>query len=258
MSRQPRKLSETGFYHVVFRGVNHCHLFEENEDFMKLLEILMCLKKDLSLKVYAYCLMDNHVHLLIRENMSGDIIAAMRRLLSPYAYWFNNKYQRSGALIADRYKSECVESEEYLLVLVRYIHRNPVKAGIVSQIGSYRWSSYGEYIGQQKGLTDTGFILDVFSSDPKRALEEFELFHSIDDDDGYDDHSLPVSKRKSDQQIRLEISSVLAGLEPSAIGILARSERNALLASLRQQGFSIRQIERATGISRGIIYKCVS
>jgi REP element-mobilizing transposase RayT len=254
MSRQPRKLAETGFYHIVFRGVNHCHVFEADEDCIKFLEVFAKVKEAHSFELYAYCLLDNHVHLLLKERSLGDIALVMQKLLSPYAYWFNNKYQRSGQLIANRYRSECVETDEYLLTLVRYIHQNPLKAGITDQISSYRWSSYPEYLGKREGMVSTDFVLTMFSHDPTRAREEFEVFHRKSDNK---DYSLPNSMKKSEQQVRLEITSALAGLEPNSVGSLAKSERDALLVMLRQQGFSIRQIERVTGVSRGVIYKCM-
>jgi len=253
MSRQPRKLSQTGCYHIVFRGVNRCHLFEERSDFEKLLTLLTLAKEELSLEIFAYCLLDNHVHLLIRENAPGDIISAMRKILSPYAYWFNNKYQRSGALISERYKSECVESDRYLLAVVRYIHQNPLRAGITSNIDFYEWSSYRDYFGQGKGLVNTDFVMELFSDDLASAQAEFDAFHK--ENDGHD-YSLSVPIKRSEEQILASITSVLKGVKPNAVGSYPKSERDDMLVLLRKAGFSIRQIERATGISKAIIERC--
>lgn len=129
MSRTPRQISETGIYHVTFRGMNHCHIFEEEKDYIELITTLIILKKEIKFKIYAYCLMSNHVHLLIREENERDIVTIMRRLLTKYAGWFNKKYKRCGSLIANRYKSECAEIDEYLLNVVRYIHQNQIRAG---------------------------------------------------------------------------------------------------------------------------------
>ena len=105
MNRPARQASQSGCYHVIFRGVNHCHLFEEEVDFERLLALLAALKHQLGFKVHAYCLMDNHCHLLVRVESAGDLPQLMGRLLGGYALWFNRKYGRSGALIANRYKS---------------------------------------------------------------------------------------------------------------------------------------------------------
>jgi len=253
MARRLRTFSETGIYHIVFRGVNHCHLFEEDEDFAKFLDLFAKVKEDLSLEVFAYCLLDNHVHLLIKEQTLGDIIMAMRKLLTPYACWFNQKYLRSGALIANRYRSECVESDEYLLTLVRYIHQNPLKAGITKRLASYRYSTYRDYATGRQGLCDTDFVMSMFSDDQTQAVELFASFHAITDDR---DFSLPEKKQKSESQIRQEILACLGDINPSALSGMPKAERNALLATLREQGFSIRQIERVTGVPRGIVARC--
>jgi REP element-mobilizing transposase RayT len=250
ISRQPRKLSSTGFYHIVFRGVNHCHLFEETADYAMLLGALKEIKDDLVLKVVAYCLMSNHVHLLIAETRPGDIITAMRRLLVRYACWFNRKYQRSGALIANRYKSEVVEDDGYLLALVRYIHQNPVVSGMARHAADYRWSSYGEYVGDRTPLVEVSVILDVLSPDGRAAISEFEDMHLVIDST---DHSLPDRVIRSDEQVRDEMVALLGGIEPFSVGALGKEQRDAVLSMLRKRGFSIRQIERITGVPRGVV-----
>jgi len=250
MARQPRKISETGVYHVVFRGVNHCHLFEEQKDFEKLLNILTKIKEDLSIEVYAYCLLDNHVHLLLKEASAGDISLVMKRLLTPYAFWFNRKYQRSGALIANRYKSECVTSNEYLLTLVRYIHQNPLLAGVTKRIDSYRYSSYLAYSKQRQSLVDTAFVLGMLADDRGTALRELIDFH---DNLETADYSLSDKPRKNDRQVREEIAACLGGMEPNALCGLPKAARDPVLVSLKEKGFSIRQIERITGVPRNII-----
>ncbi|MEN6567681.1 MAG: transposase, partial [Veillonellales bacterium] len=95
MGRQARQLSGSGFYHVIFRGVNHQHVFEDKSDYTCFLSALHDLKIDLAFEIHAYCLMSNHVHLLLREKKLGDISLIMKRLLTKYAMYFNRKYQRS-------------------------------------------------------------------------------------------------------------------------------------------------------------------
>ena len=253
MARQLRKTSSTGIYHVVFRGVNHCNLFEERRDFETLLEIFTEEQKRIPFSIYAYCLMDNHVHLLIREDSPGDIAVVMRDVLAPYASGFNYKYQRNGALIADRYKRECVQDEHYLLAAVRYIHQNPVRAGMVSTIGNYRWSSYRDYVSDRPAFAQTDFVLSLFSEKRSEAIQEFISFHETTEDR---DCSLSGSPRRPEEQIRSELLAALNGTEPNALCGLPKPERNEKLAALRKRGFSIRQIERATGISKAIIERC--
>jgi len=253
MARQARQISKTGLYHIIFRGVNHCNLFEEYEDFEKMLDLLATVKSNFGYKLHAYCLMSNHVHLFIQERLPGDIALIMKRVLGTYAYWFNKKYSRSGALIANRYKSTCVEKDEYLLTLTRYIHQNPLNAGIVKELEKYRWSSYCDYIKKDRAsLADTSYILGFFSSDSEDALKGFKTFHNILESDEF---SIPDGKKKSDEELRKEILAALKGKGLHHLDGLPKKERDVVLSALHQNGFSIRQIERATGISRGVVSK---
>jgi putative transposase len=210
MSRQVRQLSTTGFYHVVLRGINRQHLFEEESDFTYFLNGLQQIKDEMVFELHAYCLMSNHVHMLLRENQMGDISLIMKRLLTKYVMYFNRKYQRNGALIASRYKSIPVEVDEYFIPLLRYIHQNPVKAGMVEKMEDYKYSSYKEYLNNRI-LADTAFSLTI--------------------------------------------KNLIGGREPYEVASWPRSERNDVIRRLKEDGLSIRQIERATGISRGIIAK---
>ncbi|MDR0425073.1 MAG: transposase, partial [Clostridiales Family XIII bacterium] len=178
MGRQVRELSATGIYHVFFRGVNHCHLFEADTDFEKFMSIVETVKSKLPFDLYAYVLMSNHVHLLLHEAAIGDIALIMRKVLTQYAFWFNRKYGRSGALIADRYKSECVEDDAYLLSLTRYIHQNPINAGAAQSLESYRWSSYREYLAEAGVIAKTDFVLEMMTNGKQSALAKFVAFHA--------------------------------------------------------------------------------
>jgi REP element-mobilizing transposase RayT len=111
--------------------------------------------------------MSNHIHLLIKEGKE-DLGIVFRRIGSKFVYWYNWKYKRSGHLFQDRYKSEVVENDKYFLTVLRYIHQNPVKAGIVGSMIKYPWSSYNEYFGKN-GICDISFVLSLFSESEKRA-----------------------------------------------------------------------------------------
>jgi len=119
--------------------------------------------------------MDNHVHLLIDDN-GNDISKVLKSINISYAYYFNNTYTRVGHLFQDRFKSEVINDDNYLLSASAYIHNNPVKAGIVSIPQEYKWSSYNYYLGKENyrgGLIDTERILGLFSSNKKQAMEEY-------------------------------------------------------------------------------------
>ena len=246
VSRQAREISATGFYHIVFRGINRLHLFEEDSDFIYFLDNLQYLKSEILFEVHAYCLMSNHVHMLIKERKSGDISLIMKRLLTKYAMYFNRKYDRNGALISSRYKSMPVEVDEYFIPLICYIHQNPVKAGIVTTPDEYKFSSYREYL-HGGDLTDTAFSLGLFGIDEWLKLHQIITNHDFD---------VTGSTNITEVEIRRRIMHCTGGREPHEIASWPKAERDYLIRQLKEkEGLSIRQIERATGISRGIIAK---
>ena len=148
------------------------------------MDTLARMKQKYDYKLYGYCLMDNHIHLTIDSNGS-DISTIMKSINVSYVIYFNKKYRRCGHLFQDRFKSEVVESDRYLVELSRYIHLNPVRAKVVINASDYKWSSYGTYIGLVKGYTgllDTSLVLKQFSNDLNKARKEYISYVSRDDD----------------------------------------------------------------------------
>ena len=245
MGRQAREISGSGFYHVVFRGINHQHIFEEAADYDYFLQVLRDLKSDMGFELHAYCLMSNHVHFLLKEKQAGNISLIMKRLLTKYAMFFNRKYLRSGALIASRYKSEPVEADEYFIPLQRYIHQNPLRAGLVKKLEEYPFSSYKDYL-RGGGLADTAFAFEI------TGREEWFRLHQLHTDDVFE---ISGKVSPTDGEIRRRIMQYTNGSEPHEIGSWEKDKRDFLLKTLKAAGLSIRQIERATGISRGVVAK---
>ena len=156
MSRQARKQSGTGIYHVMLRGINRQDIFEEDEDYRMFVEILSGLNRRPSdelttpkcvCHIFAYCLMPNHVHLLVRER-DWHLGVIIKSIASSYVFYFNKKYGRIGHLFQDRFKSEPCDDMPYFFTLFRYIHQNPLKAGLVKNVRDYRYSSWSnDYLG---------------------------------------------------------------------------------------------------------------
>ena len=256
VSRQKRKLSQSGLYHIIFKGISRQNIFEEDADYIKLKEILKKVKDEMDLVIYAYCFMTNHVHLFLKEKESGDISKVMTKVLSHYATWFNIKYLRSGALFCNRYKSEPVEDENYYLSLVRYIHQNPLKAGMVLDIDSYPHSSYSEFITGVEEITDIDFTLGMLSENKTDALKQFKDFHHAEESENFE---ISESQRKSPEMIRRIIMSEIDGKEPASIREFDKEKRNDIIKMLVQEkGISKSALERATGISRGTIVRICS
>ncbi len=228
------------------QGINQQHLFEDESDYSYFLESIIRIKAEMYFELHAYCLMSNHVHLPIRKNRMGDISTIMKRLLTKYVMFFNSKYERSGALIASRYKSVPVEVDEYFIPLICYIHQNPVRAGMVKEIEAYRYSSYREYVHGGR-LVETSFSLNLIGKNEWIRLHDHLVKNNFD-----------VSGRisLSEEEIHRKILLYTKGREPYVIADWPRAERDALLKCLKETGgLSIRQIERATGVSRGVIAK---
>ena len=244
MSRLARAISESGVYHILFRGVNQQNIFEEDADFNKLKETITTVKQDLEFEIYAYCFMSNHVHIVLKEKSFGDISLIMKRILTKYARWYNIKYGRSGALIANRYKSVPVEMDEYFLHLLRYVHQNPIKAGITDKIENYPYSSFLEYV-TESDLTDTDFVLQMI------GLEEFVDFHQEFEEINF---HVTDSKKKTDEDVLIYLKKNYKIDNPKSISKFSKIDRDKLLVALKKE-FSIRQLQRITGISRSVITK---
>lgn len=251
MPRAARKKSETGIYHIILRGINRQVIFEENEDYIRFLQTLKKYKSNGEFIIYAYCLMDNHVHLLIKEG-NEELALIMRRIGASYVYWYNDKYDRVGHLFQDRFKSETIENDRYLLAVLRYIHHNPVKAGIVGHMQDYKWSSYNEYLNIDH-IIDSDFILSLFSHNKEIALSSLKEFHEINDDEFYLD--IDKIKRANDNEARKIIKKLCNIEKCTDLQNMDDKQRDRYIKALKQTGLSTRQLERLTGINRNKILK---
>ncbi|HWP96048.1 MAG TPA: transposase [Syntrophomonadaceae bacterium] len=176
MTRQARELSNTGIYHIIIRGNERKNVFQDSEDKQRFLDGIEAKKKDSSFLLYAYCLMDNHVHLLL-NTYNDNLAEIMKSIGVRYASFYNWKYHRVGHVFQDRFKSEPIEDDQYFLAVVRYIHNNPVKAGMIGNPADYGWSSFSKYIQPVSSTwLDTKFVLGLFANDHKAAVNEFVKF----------------------------------------------------------------------------------
>ncbi|HBQ86342.1 MAG TPA: transposase [Syntrophomonas sp.] len=254
--RQPRKRSESGIYHIILRGINRQDIFYDDDDYRHFLETINQMKTDDQFGVYGYCLMTNHVHLLIREN-TDTISRIMSRVGTSYAWWYNRKYGRSGHVFQGRYGSECVENNEYMLTVIRYIHNNPVKAGIVQEPREYRWSSIHAYYGTWEypyGLTEPSFPLGIFNQDREKALLAFHEFMNQQNEDKCLENE--TKQRKTDLEVKTEIEKLMNGDFIGMLQGMERIRRNEILRKAKKiDGASLRQISRVTGLSVDIVFK---
>jgi putative transposase len=245
MPRTSREKSETGIYHIMMRGIDKRNIFIFENDYWKFLECIKKAKEKSDMSLLAYCFMTNHVHLLIKEGHEeiGDTI---RRINVGYAQYHNKKHGRTGHLFQNRYQSEPINDDAYLLVVLRYIHQNPVKAKMVSTISDYKWSSYNDYLSRKISLTDTDIITGYFDS-----TETFVNFHNQKNNDFCLDSQ--EVKRYTDDELRQVINKITEIEKLKLIGIDLRA---TLLQKIKSEtGASNRQLERVLGIGRSIIQK---
>lgn len=177
MARPLRIEHDGALYHITARGNERNSIYREEWDYQKFLEILSELQQRYDVLIHGYVLMGNHYHLLI-ETPKGNITKVMHYLNATYTGYFNKKYRRDGHLFQGRYKGLLIEKERYLLSVSRYIHLNPVRAGMSGRPEGYRWSSYPEYIGRgkrSKWLT-SDWILGQYSRDDEKARRLYKAF----------------------------------------------------------------------------------
>ena len=240
-----------GINHVMLRGNHKDDIFHCDDDCR---QFLLCLQHavDERAKVFAYCLMTNHIHLLIEE--AGESVSMIvKRLTVAYASYYNKHYDKQGHLFEDRFKSEPVDDNGYFLTLLRYIHQNPVEAGIVGQAADYRWSSWHDYAQETHqssiisgtfpqmfgGMTWTEMRQQVFAANgdmnTARILSRQEVKN--------DSEAMQCLQRLCQEQ---HITLEQIKQTPSAI-------RNQILRAAREQGVGMRQLSRLTGVSTSTI-----
>jgi putative transposase len=174
---RPLRIEYPGaFYHVMARGDDRKAIFRDDKDRLCLLEVVRKAAERYRLSLHAYCLMDNHYHLLV-ESAEANLSVSMRYINGQYAGFINRSRGRSGHLLQGRYKAIVVDKEAYGLELSRYIHLNPVRAGMVRTPQAYRWSSYRSYLGREEvAWLETAWTLGQFAKNPKPARELYRKF----------------------------------------------------------------------------------
>jgi len=199
--------------------------------------------------LYGYCLMDNHIHFLIKER-DYTISQLVKRISASYVHWYNEKYERCRQLFQERFKSETVESEEYFLTVLRYIFQNPVKVGIVQNVSNYLWSSYQEYDGKP-GLSDIDFALDIFLNIREKAVSLFKVYTNEKNRDECLDYQ--ATRGKSDEEVMVCLKEL--GIENSCqLQQMNKRERDDVIRSIKvEENITVRQLARIIGISKSVI-----
>jgi len=243
----------------MLRGNSGRDIFLDDEDRQKFLNTLTNKKKDNEFILYAYCLMDNHVHLVLKEN-KDNISHIMKRINTVYAIYFNKKYQQSGHFFQDRFKSEVIEGEPYLLAAIRYIHNNPLKARLVKVPEDYKWSSYSEYLNNQTRMIITEDVLRLFSKNLPKALSLFIKFSQEEDKRDFLEYKEGNQNKKEINTNQKAINFRDQYLKKNHLELTSLKERrnkifrDKLISELKNKSvLADREIANLLEINRGIV-----
>lgn len=226
----------------MLRGIDRRDVFLDDRDYETFLNCITKAKETSDFIMYAYCLMTNHVHMLLKIG-SEDVGDIVRRIAVRYVLYHNFQYGRVGHLFQNRFKSEPVDSDSYFITVLRYIHQNPVKAAIVHEIDHYKWSSYNEYIDRSQ-IIDTEFALDMFEDMKsfKRYMSEITEEKCLDSD---------TKQRNTDAELR---ALILAKTDIELLKELDPKIRNEIIRDIKTStAASNRQLSRILNISRRTI-----
>lgn len=252
-------MSGSRVYHIMLRGIAKMPIFLDDDDRKRFFETMDRMKKDGEYELYAYCLMGNHAHLLIKEG-DDTIQRCMKRIGVSYAYYYNRKYDRVGHVFQDRFRSENIEDDNYLMAVTRYIHNNPVKAGMVKRAEDYPWSSYQEYINPEVYQADINIeiVLGLFSSNRAKAIDLFKVFTAETSQEEFIDIGNKAEKPEKPAGKAKDIIEALLGDNGYSLDGLRKMEdrlkRNEILKRIKENtAMSVRELSNILGISKDII-----
>jgi REP element-mobilizing transposase RayT len=245
----------------MLRGINKQDIFFDKQDYLEFQNIIKKTKKKFLYQLYSYVLMPNHIHLEIKDE-NQKLSQIIHSMATSYANYFNKKYQRVGHLFENRFKSKNVENSYYMLNLIRYIHQNPIKAGI-SEMNKYCWSSYLEYfqkenLNDENKIVDTEEILSMFSLEKEQAKKEFLEFNnkSYKFQDSVELLEYEIRNKLTDEEVIYFIKEELGIYNIQEIQRYNVKERDNIIKKIKRiKGVTQAQIARILGITVRIVQK---
>lgn len=252
MPRYARQRHERGIHHVVVQGKRLEHVFEKAAEKELYLETVLKYITATGVKLYAFCIMDNHVHLVLHETKKETVSSFMRRVDVSFGYWYRRRYDlRPGEeLFRGRYLSEPLPTEDKLLEVVRHIHQEPVQAGLVKNMEEYPWSSYRLYL-KPGTFIDRRLVMDSlhfgggYTSYMKAEEAAVRFLEEV-----------PVKYGRSDEEAEQLVQKRLAEAGFASLRVMDEEDKKFFLRRLRYEDeVSIQQLSRVTGISRGLIQR---
>ena len=244
----------TGYCYVCARGTNKQLIFESDEDRWEFLELMRDCCRDVQVTIVAWCLMGNHVHLVLAD-YEDRMSAAMHRLLLTYARRFNKRTGRTGHLFQNRFDRRSLDTDRHLMAAIRYVHADPQEAGI-ALIERYPWSSFAEYLRAFDDDTTMGF------SDPSAVLELFGsaegfIAYSLETLDGSDPVIHDMDETEWERHAFADKMAKGLGVPLDRLKAVPPSQRDGIIFALHDGGYTVREIERYTGISKSTVSRIV-
>lgn len=244
----------TGYYHVSARGLGKQTIFENDDDRREFLELMRDCCRDKRVSVVAWCLLSDHVHLVLADYEDG-MSAAMQRLLLTYVRRFNKRTGRTGRLFQNRFDRRALDTDRHLMAAIRRVHANPQEAGI-ALIERYPWSSFAEYLrafddDARMGFSDPSAVLELFGS-----AEDF-IAYSLEMPVGSDPVIHDMDETEWERHAFADKIARRLGVPLEELKTVAPVRRDAIIYALHEAGYTVRDIERYTGISKSTVSRIV-
>jgi len=190
IARKARKDLNTPFLHIMVQGLNKEYIFNEENEIKKYLSLLSTSVKNLKIMIVAYCIMNNHAHILLYSEEIKEVSKFMRKVNTTYAIYYNDKHKRCGYVFRNRYKAEEIFTQSHLISCINYIHNNPVKAKMCELKKDYKYSSYNDYV-QETGFINDELITKCFEQNGLNYQDilkkDYECYKFIEDYDELED-----------------------------------------------------------------------
>ena len=250
--RIAREYSKSNVYHVIIRGNDKQNLFYDNQDRYVFLDRLKQSKEKFEFKIYSYCLMNNHVHMVIK--IQKEFLSKMMNVLeNRYAQYLNKKLNRTGHLYENRFYSKEIENQEYFKKCCKYIHRNPEKANI-EKTERYMWSSFREYLLEKDNIIDRNTLLHYYDGNLENLVND--TLKNNDIDDIFDFGEFEIKNKLKDDELTEIILKKYRIASPLEITLMEESKIKEIIKELAKvKNISIDQICRVTRVKRYWIKK---
>lgn len=214
MPRKPRIIQLSQYYHIMCQGINKEHIFKKDAYKEKYLKTIIEKSKKLNINIISYCVMNNHVHLIINSDKISNISKFMQKVNTTYSIFYNKENKRVGYVFRDRFLSRGINDLRDLFVCIRYVHYNPIKAGIANKLQDYKYSSYNEFFRKSKVINEIT-IRELFDTE-KNFRNYFNNIHEDKNGSQYETsekEKIYEYVKEIEKMYRINISEIWANKE---------------------------------------------